>query len=1334
MELREVTCTSASGAVPQVLRSCTEFVEEHGIVDGIYRLCGIASNVQKLRQEFDMERTPDLNKSTYLQDVHCVSSLCKAYFRELPNPLLTYQLYDKFAEAVAIQLEEQRLIKIREVLQELPPQHFRTLEYLMRHLVFMASFSGQTNMHVRNLAIVWAPNLLRSKDIESSGFNGTAAFMEVRVQSIVVEFILTHVEQLFGVGTIPGKENDGGTSATMNWPSCVPEDYYRSLSYNLPSMLNHGDGPPQIRPYHTIIEFSENKRKGSVKAKKWRSIFNLGRSGHDSKRKSQKQDEKDGKSDTMNLRPAKSMDSLSAAPYTPDASDLQQSYLNRLSPKNQLPIRRESFGAHPKQEKTGYGFVDFGEQSLPMETNEAQYEEQVQAKSEPTTPKVGRSSVIGTPQGRSPKSNQNRAEKCVGVHISGPFSVTLPFHITSNLSRLTRGMEIPSLNYPSFHRSSEKLFSLEASRESTESSIHHAWSSLPSDTDHHGTLESSVREEGDPMENNQILCEVQDTFSFLDSQEASPEAAAADHPEEETLVHRTPEYSVAGEILEYELQREIQMEEFSVEPPPDDPCTEDETEQMYFMAIGCPDVEQQWRETHDSLEDIYLSAYDDLSPLVIDSDEVKLGKDHKIQQESEDLLKCSQNQKYCISNADPLKVRHDDEPQPSDASYRQTDVYTVYGPPNNIPEAGVHYTLRCNLGATTENVDYKDESCTVKPQTVPDDEVNAQNLGVRESQTIGSLYRKIGHLDDEATIINVGSREFEGGHIYSKDDTPENMAIVESPCLEEPQGGGSYYKDDNLENEATVDSPSPEEPQAGGSYCKDDNVEEAATLESPCLEEPQSGGSYYKYDNLESEATGQSRGPEEPQAGGSNCKDDNLEEEATMQSPCHEEPHSSVLCSSKKNLGLRAAVKNLVSIEIGDYGDYSRVDNFLEAVTAVGSGTSEGVMAYIGEPMDILAEKEVTLLSVDYEGEPPGSLVNMPILYTGDHSGQQKADDKVNMPGISLSRIDGAAGSQVETAAEEHWGNEESNWDEHKSSSGNQLCFRDDFQTPLSSAVEDEEMMNSLGLSDIMNLNPLPKDHSIQQDGSTDLKQQEFDPNNSYEEQRRSPVLQNTVISGTYPNGSVGMSLASTTNKIQQAKSVPIVPPKPQFAKLPPALKSKLHVASSLSTKPQKPEKSPADCSRVSTPKRRSSWRNATSVSFDTAMALAKERQQSQNPVRRMQTYCIGDSYEIMDSSKSDNTSHFQKITITSANSRANRPYSYMSPSAAELELWGENRGSEEPNVLTIHRSQPLLIPDPDAYTKVVPHRNRLSMPQLGRQATGDDLTNLCQQQRQSLL
>ncbi|XP_044613605.2 rho GTPase-activating protein 30 isoform X3 [Equus asinus] len=314
--------------VPQVLRSCAEFVEEYGVVDGIYRLSGVSSNIQKLRQEFEAERKPDLRRDVYLQDIHCVSSLCKAYFRELPDPLLTYRLYDKFAEAVAVQLEPERLVKILEVLRELPVPNYRTLEFLMRHLVHMASFSAQTNMHARNLAIVWAPNLLRSKDIEASGFNGTAAFMEVRVQSIVVEFILTHVEQLFGGAALSGGEVESvwrsipGARASGSPDDLMP----RSLPYNLPSSLQAGDGPPQIRPYHTIIEIGEHKRKGSLKVRKWRSIFNLGRSGHETKRKVLRgAEDREDKSDKGTLRPAKSMDSLSAAAGACDDEKLEAS-------------------------------------------------------------------------------------------------------------------------------------------------------------------------------------------------------------------------------------------------------------------------------------------------------------------------------------------------------------------------------------------------------------------------------------------------------------------------------------------------------------------------------------------------------------------------------------------------------------------------------------------------------------------------------------------------------------------------------------------------------------------------------------------------------------------------------------------------------------------------------------------------------------------------------------------------------------------------------------------------------------------------------------------------
>ena len=35
--------------VPQVLRICTQFIEEHGIINGIYRASGISSNIQRIK-------------------------------------------------------------------------------------------------------------------------------------------------------------------------------------------------------------------------------------------------------------------------------------------------------------------------------------------------------------------------------------------------------------------------------------------------------------------------------------------------------------------------------------------------------------------------------------------------------------------------------------------------------------------------------------------------------------------------------------------------------------------------------------------------------------------------------------------------------------------------------------------------------------------------------------------------------------------------------------------------------------------------------------------------------------------------------------------------------------------------------------------------------------------------------------------------------------------------------------------------------------------------------------------------------------------------------------
>ncbi|XP_034034794.1 rho GTPase-activating protein 32 isoform X2 [Thalassophryne amazonica] len=331
--------------VPQVLKSCTEFIEKHGVVDGIYRLSGIASNIQKLRHEFDSEQIPDLTKDVYIQDIHCVGSLCKLYFRELPNPLLTYQLYEKFSEAVSAATDEERLIKIHDVIQQLPPPHYRTLEFLMRHLSHLAAFSYITNMHSKNLAIVWAPNLLRSKQIESACFSGTAAFMEVRIQSVVVEFILNHVDVLFStkLSTLI-REGAGHNSVSRPKSLLVSSPSTKLLSLeeaqartqaqiNSPvtedsKYIEVGEGPAALQgKFHTVIEFPTERKRPPIKTKKspvgsWRSFFNLGKSSSMSKRKLHRNPSEPnelkamaltrGRGDTATLRSAKSEESLSS--------------------------------------------------------------------------------------------------------------------------------------------------------------------------------------------------------------------------------------------------------------------------------------------------------------------------------------------------------------------------------------------------------------------------------------------------------------------------------------------------------------------------------------------------------------------------------------------------------------------------------------------------------------------------------------------------------------------------------------------------------------------------------------------------------------------------------------------------------------------------------------------------------------------------------------------------------------------------------------------------------------------------------------------------------------
>ncbi|KFQ33645.1 Rho GTPase-activating protein 31, partial [Mesitornis unicolor] len=433
------------------------------------------------RQEFVSDQCPDLTREVYLQDIHCVGSLCKLYFRELPNPLLTYELYKKFTEAVSRFPEDEQLARIQNVIQELPPSHYRTLEYLIKHLTHLASFSNMTNMHTRNLALVWAPNLLRSKEIEAVGCNGDAAFLEVRVQQLVIEFILNHVDQIFSNNRkASSAENFESASVvkSLTLPSAslpmklvsLEEAQARSLSASHPARKERRENSlPEIVPvtgslFHTVVDLPDSKRKLSTKSKKWKSIFNLGRSGSESKSKlsrngsvfvrAQKLSEK------ATIRPAKSMDSLCSLPV--EGEDEKSRFKRTvttggffvpvmkirtggtgssydLSKENEWEREGSAMGAKGSSELS----VEKGPPRTPQAKSPPEqlkvFRAAEDAENEQTSFKGGRMFYTSETAAKSGFPHQRKA-----LNISEPFAVSVPLRVSAVISTNSTPCRVPT--------------------------------------------------------------------------------------------------------------------------------------------------------------------------------------------------------------------------------------------------------------------------------------------------------------------------------------------------------------------------------------------------------------------------------------------------------------------------------------------------------------------------------------------------------------------------------------------------------------------------------------------------------------------------------------------------------------------------------------------------------------------------------------------------------------------------------------------------------------------------------------------------------------------------
>ncbi|XP_071643417.1 unconventional myosin-IXb isoform X2 [Temnothorax longispinosus] len=149
------------GKVPLVVDRLITTIEMHGLyTEGIYRKSGVSSKVRELKMKMDEGDLEKVDFENY--QVHVLAAVLKSFFRDMPEPLLTYEYYDDFLHAANLTDPHDRISTLFAILKKLPKPNYDLMERLIVHLARVARHEEDNRMSPSALAIVFAPCILRT--------------------------------------------------------------------------------------------------------------------------------------------------------------------------------------------------------------------------------------------------------------------------------------------------------------------------------------------------------------------------------------------------------------------------------------------------------------------------------------------------------------------------------------------------------------------------------------------------------------------------------------------------------------------------------------------------------------------------------------------------------------------------------------------------------------------------------------------------------------------------------------------------------------------------------------------------------------------------------------------------------------------------------------------------------------------------------------------------------------------------------------------------------------------------------------------------------------------
>lgn len=161
--------------------------------EGLFRLAAAASVMKRLKTCLNQGT---LDHSEFSMDPHAVAGALKCYLRELPEPLMTFDLYNDWFKAAGEKELSEKLEQFKILLKKLPPENYNNLRYLVQFLSLLSEQQAINKMTPSNIAIVLGPNLLWPRAEGEAALFDMASASSVQVVT-VIEPLIQYSSDLF---------------------------------------------------------------------------------------------------------------------------------------------------------------------------------------------------------------------------------------------------------------------------------------------------------------------------------------------------------------------------------------------------------------------------------------------------------------------------------------------------------------------------------------------------------------------------------------------------------------------------------------------------------------------------------------------------------------------------------------------------------------------------------------------------------------------------------------------------------------------------------------------------------------------------------------------------------------------------------------------------------------------------------------------------------------------------------------------------------------------------------------------------------------------------------